>query len=134
MFLRSPYNYDQDMVSFETGVFCKDPSLADQSQKEECDINTIVDRFGITGHMPMNTALPRYAELEEVGDFQKYMGMQIEADAAYNRMPRGLRQIVGSSYRDFLMFCDDPANAEKLVEFGLAVKRVDVSTQEPAKG
>lgn len=133
MFLRAPYNYSPDDVSIETGLQCKDPSLADQSQKDECDINTIVDRFGITGHLPESGVMPRYAVLEEVGDFQQYMGRQIAAEEAYNAMPSGLRRIVGSSYRDFLNFVDDPANHEKLVEFGLAVKRVDISDASAEK-
>ena len=50
VFCRSEYNYDRDKVSEETGLNCKDLSLAKQSFADECDINNIVKRFGLTGH------------------------------------------------------------------------------------
>ena len=49
VFVRNPYNYDMDKVSNETGLECKDPSLAQQHMKDECDINTIVEQFRVTG-------------------------------------------------------------------------------------
>ena len=51
-FVRNPYNYDMAAVSQETGLKCQDPSLAQQHMKDECDINVIVERFGVTGQLP----------------------------------------------------------------------------------
>ena len=52
VFLRTPYNYDVDEVSAETGLACFDESLTQQQFKEESDINEIVRRFGLTGQTP----------------------------------------------------------------------------------
>ena len=41
-FIRSPFNYDTDEASNETGLVCDDESLAVQSERDECDINIIV--------------------------------------------------------------------------------------------
>ena len=60
MFFRTPYNYDRDAVSHETGLVCDDPSLAVQSDADDCDINVIVRRFGLTGTMPMSGRVPQY--------------------------------------------------------------------------
>ena len=48
-FLRTPYNYDVDKVSDETGLSCPEVTLAQQNFKDETDINYIVRQFGITG-------------------------------------------------------------------------------------
>ena len=52
IFLRTPYNYDLDAASNESGLACEEPSLAQQHYKDECDINTILQKFNITGLLP----------------------------------------------------------------------------------
>ena len=49
VFLRTPYNCDRDAATNESGLRCEDASLAQQHFKEECDINTILQKFNITG-------------------------------------------------------------------------------------
>lgn len=43
-FFKTPYNHDRNAESDRTGLACKDPTLTDQSFKEDADINTIIDR------------------------------------------------------------------------------------------
>ena len=69
-FFRSPYNYDRDSVSRETGTACPEETLTQQQFKEECDINTILDRFGITGEVPTNVRQPISADFIEATDYQ----------------------------------------------------------------
>lgn len=55
MFVRSAYNYDRRAASRRTATDCSivpegdvvEPTI--QSAKDECDINVLVRRFGVTG-------------------------------------------------------------------------------------
>lgn len=127
MFLRAQYNYSQDEVSEETGLTCKDPSLADQSQRDEVDINTVIARFGLTGHLPENNALPMYAEFDRNFTRQEVANELIEAQQKYDAMPAAVRHLCGKTFSQFLQFVDNPENADKVYELGLAVR------QEPEK-
>lgn len=70
VFLRTGHNYDRDEASLESGVLNDSPSLTKQSFAEECDINTIVERFGLTGELPMDVRAPQYADFEEIFDIR----------------------------------------------------------------
>ena len=50
-FMRTPYNYDTDEVSVDSGLVCPEPTLAQQQFKDEADINLILERFGRTGEL-----------------------------------------------------------------------------------
>ena len=63
--VRSPYNFDVEAVSRETSLVCNDASRAQQKFKEECDINTIIDRFGLGAQIPMNARVPITEEFVE---------------------------------------------------------------------
>ena len=63
IFLRTPYNYDRDAASNESGLACEEPSLAQQHFKDECDINNILRQFNITGLLPESPLSPRYGGL-----------------------------------------------------------------------
>ena len=73
-FLRAPGNYDPDVVSNETGLACDpDEGVTQQSFKEECDINVIVERFGLTGQLPENLRMPVSGDFTGITDFQTAM-------------------------------------------------------------
>lgn len=50
--LRAPGNYDQDAASKEAQLICKEPTLTQQHQAGETDINLIVKRYLQTGSRP----------------------------------------------------------------------------------
>ena len=63
-FIRSAYNYDMFAASDESALTCLDPTMAQQSQAEDCDINVIVKRFGLTGLLPVGVIAPTYGDLD----------------------------------------------------------------------
>ena len=87
VFVRSEYNYDRDKASDESGLRCDDLSLTKQSFAEECDINTIVRRFGISGELPQNVVMPTYQDFEGVFDFQTAMNAILQANESFMSMP-----------------------------------------------
>ena len=121
MFLRSPFNYDRDAVSLETGLECLDKSLAQQQFAEEADINTIVRRFNLTGQLPDNVRAPVYADFEAVFDFQTAMNAVRSAEESFMAMPADVRARFSNDPHRFVEFCSDPSNLEEARKLGLAV-------------
>lgn len=129
MFLRTPYNYDTNAVSDETGLECLDESKAIQSQKEEADINTIVRRFGLTGQLPVNARMPEYGDFTGITDYQSALNAVMSADETFMQMPADVRVRFGNDPKKFVEFCLDPANAEEAAKLGLTVEKAQA---EPA--
>lgn len=121
IFLRTPYNYDMSQASDESGLSCKEPSLTQQQFAAEADINTIVDRFLKTGHVPTPVSMPQYIDYEGIFDFQSAMNVVRQADENFMRMDAKVRARFHNSPQEFLEFFADPANADEAVRLGLAV-------------
>lgn len=129
--VRSPYNYDQEAVSVETGLHCEDPSLAIQSALEESDINTIVKRFGLTGQLPDDIKLPQYADYVGISDFHSAMNVVREAGEAFSSLPADVRYKFHNDPQEFLQFVSTEGNLEELRKMGLA-KPAEPSIVAPA--
>lgn len=123
-FVRSANNYDTDLVSEATGLYCEDPSLADQSQCEECDINTIVRRFGLSGHMPQVRKLPEYGDYTGIDDFKSALEAVQAARDDFMSYPAALRYRFNNDPQEFLEFCCDARNLPEMRKLGLAVPEV----------
>lgn len=118
-FLRTPYNYDRNKASDESALKCKDPSLAKQSFKEECDINTIVERFAITGELPTNVRMPTYDDFTGVTDFHTAMNAIAKANEAFDAMPANVRARFHNDPAEFVDFCSSKDNLEEAKRLGL---------------
>lgn len=118
-FLRTPYNYDMDMISDETGLKCEDVSRAKQSFKEECDINTIIDRFGIGYEMPTGVKAPVYGDFTEVCDFRSAMDAVLEAQKSFMALPAEVRSRFGNDPNGFVEFCSKDENYDEVEKLGL---------------
>ncbi|WNK13397.1 MAG: internal scaffolding protein [Microvirus sp.] len=127
VFLRTPYNYDRNKASDDSGLACRGPGRTQQSFKEECDINTIVRRFGITGQLPTGVRMPSYGDFTGVGDFQEAMNAIVSAQESFAAMPASVRKRFGNDPAAFVDFCSDEANRAEAEKLGL------VPAQEVAK-
>lgn len=136
---RTPYNYDSDAVSVETGLTCKDESLADQSQRDEADINTIVKRFGLTGQLPSNLRMPQYGDFENALDFRESMEAVAKARESFMEMPADVRAKFHNDPQEFLEYCEERndkgerVHLEELRKLGLAVPEEVVVESAPLK-
>lgn len=119
-----PFNYDADAVSMETGLECKDVSLTKQSFAEECDINTIVRRFGLTGELPTNVRMPSYGDFTGLGDFRDAMNAVVAAREAFDLMPADVRARFHNDPAEFVDFCSDEKNFEEAGKLGLVKPEV----------
>lgn len=131
MELRSgfPFNYDADLASVESGLECRDDSLALQSQREDADINVIVKRFGVTGHLPQASIQPLFYDFNDVFDYRTALEAVRSAEEAFLRVPAEIRARFSNDPTSFVAFAENPANIEELRKMGLAPKQ-EVSNGE----
>lgn len=128
--LRAEGQYDPDAVSDATGLECKDESRAKQSFKDECDINTIVERFGLTGELPSGVAMPQHGDFTGLTSFHAAMNEVVAAREAFSQFPAKVRARFHNDIGEFVDFCSDPANQDEAVKLGLVAK---VEAPKPAE-
>lgn len=137
LFLRTPYNYDTDAASNESGLACEEPSLAQQHFKEECDINTILERFNITGMLPQVPLSPRYGDFTGIGDYHTALNRVIAAQDEFEALPAQIRARFDNDPANLIEFLNDEANRPEAEELGLvekaAAKAVEAAQVTPEK-
>ncbi|WP_445712128.1 MULTISPECIES: hypothetical protein [Pseudomonadati] len=132
MFIRNPYNYDTNLASEESALYCEDGSRAKQSFKEECDINTIVKRFSVTGQVPVSPLQPQYGDFSGVFDYQTALNAVIAAQESFSALPATLRNRFANDPAAFVDFCSDESNREEMIRLGLVIeKATEVAVESP---
>lgn len=143
VFVRSAYNYDTDAVSRETGLVCEEETRTQQQFAEECDINTIVRRFGLTGELPQDVKVPLEGDyIDAVTDYQSALNMVIKADDSFMEMPADVRARFNNDPQRLMEFVQDGRNAQEARKMGLLVPEkgpempvlVKVMPEAPLKG
>lgn len=132
IFLRTPYNYDTDAASNESGLACEEPSLAQQHFKEECDINTILQKFNITGMLPQSPLSPRYGDFTGIGDYHTALNRVIAAQDEFEALPAQIRARFNNDPAQLIEFLQDEANRPEAEELGL-VERAAAEVVEAAQ-
>lgn len=97
------------------------PSMAKQSFKGECDINTIMKRFekdAVLEHV--SNVQGRYGDFTAMpGDFQEAMALVTNAREMFLTIPARIRERFHNDPGEFLDFAQDPENESQLRELGL---------------
>ena len=135
--LRSMFNYDTDVASVETGLDCQDPSLAQQQFRDECDINTILERFNVTGQLPVSPLQPQFGDFSGVTDYQSALNAVLDAQESFDALPARVRERFANDPAAFVDFCLDEANKEEMKVLGLisgAPEGANLSPTEPVSG
>ena len=119
VFIRTAYNYDVDEASNESGLSCQDESLAIQSSEEEANINTIVRRFGLTGQLPDNVAMPQSGDFTNIPDFHTAMNLIRKTQEEFLRVPADIRARFGNDPQKFMEFFENEENRVEARKLGL---------------
>lgn len=119
VFLKTPYNFNRDDNSLETGTSCPEETLTQQQYRDECDINTILERFGITGELPTNVRQPIMADFIDALDYKDAMNAVRAANEAFMEMPAGVRARFENNPHLFVEFFSREENREEGVRLGL---------------
>ena len=130
-FLRTPYNYDVDKVSDETGLACPDPSLAQQNFKDESDINYIVRQFGLTGELPGQTISPQYGDFTGVLDYHSAVNAVLAAQDEFMSLPAQMRARFDNDPANLIDFLDKQENREEAIKLGLVANTISEPSETP---
>jgi phage internal scaffolding protein len=122
IFLRTPYNYDLDAASNESGLACEEPTLAQQHYKDECDINTILQKFSITGILPEVPLSPRYGDFSGISDYHTALNRVIAAQDEFEALPAQIRARFENDPSKLIEFLDDENNRSEAEHLGLIEK------------
>lgn len=127
--LRAAYD-DHDEISDATSLVCSDPSLAQQHQKDETDINLIVRKYVQTGELPTHNLPPLQEEFAQVTSIQEAMDRVIEAEHAFMQQPAEVRSRFDNDPSKFVEFCSNTENIKDMKKMGLlnqdATDRLDL--------
>lgn len=103
------------------GVSNGSPSLTQQHFKSECDINTIMKKYAITGTLP-NVAGGYYDEVPDDTDYFTLQTHLLNADDAFMSLPSHVRKRFENSPGRLLEFIHNPANLDEAVSLGLLTR------------
>lgn len=118
-FLRTPYNYDLDAASNESGLHCEDATLTQQHFKDECDINNILRQFNITGLLPEAPLSPRYGDFTGIGDYHSALNQVIAAENEFMALPAQIRSRFDNDPAKLIDFLEKSENKDEAIKLGL---------------
>jgi phage internal scaffolding protein len=118
-FLRTPYNYDLNAASNESGLHCEDASLTQQHFKDECDINNILRQFNITGLLPESPLSPRYGDFTGISDYHSALNQVIAAEDEFMALPAQIRSRFDNDPAKLIDFLDKSENKDEAIKLGL---------------
>lgn len=119
---------EHDPVDF----VCADDGMTRQEFADECDINNILatyEKTGVLSHVARGE--PQYLDVSNVPDLAGAMAYMFDAEAAFMSLPAIVRREFDNDPLRFVEFAVDPANVERMREWGLAAPAKPV---EPAPG
>lgn len=120
--MRGAFNYDRDSASVESGLSCApEEDMCQQQFADDCDINVIVKRFGLTGKVVVPPSMPMVGDFTEVKDFQSCMNLIRDAQQEFERMPADVRRRFANDPGALMAFLGDESNLEEAVKLGLVV-------------
>ena len=118
-FVRSPYNYNTDAASNESGLRCEDASLTQQHQKDQADINFIVEQFNVTGILPAAPVSPQFGDFSGIGDYQSALNAIMAMEDEFMALPANVRARFENDPEKLLDFMSNDKNREEAIKLGL---------------
>lgn len=100
----------------------KEPSMTDQSQKKQCDINVIIAKYRKTGqldHVKVRQGL--YQDVSNIPDLIGAYEAVAKAQEAFDSIPANLRKRLNNDPVQFMEYLQDPANDQEAVRLGIKV-------------
>lgn len=109
------------------GIEFTEPTMAQQSFKDECDVNNIIDRYTRTGVVPdylTQTAEGVYGDFSDVGDFTDMQNKLIQAQASFDALPSEVRRRFDDDPAKLIAFVRNKDNYDEAVKLGIVNKVV----------
>ena len=136
--VKNPITYDRDKNSDSAKLVFRKPSRTQQHFRAECDINTILERFNITGQLPSGSVQPQYGDFSGITDYQSALNAVMAAQDSFLELPAKVRARFDNDPALFVDFASDEANRDELKAMGLlrqeTAQAVVSSPSEPVLG
>ena len=102
------------------GAKFEGPSLTQQHFKDDCDINLLIQRYGMLAYDPLHppTIQPQFGDFDSV-DFQLAQIKIAQASQAFDLLPSDLRKRFNNSPVELLQFLEKEENRNAAIELGL---------------
>jgi len=114
-----------------------DVTRTKQNHKEECDINTILEKFNITGLLPEQPLSPRYGDFTGISDYHTAMNRVIAAQDEFEALPAQIRARFNNDPAQLIEFLENSDNRPEAEQLGLVEKAtaeaVEVAQNTPEK-
>lgn len=123
-----------DTYKEKQGIIFKEPTMTIQSEKDNCDINVIMNRYATCGTpLPYRTdgVQPVYADVSDLGDYMENFQRCKQAEEMFNALPSALRKELDNNPANLLPFIQDEKNKERCYEYGLLNKPAVEAPQAP---
>lgn len=134
---RLPYDTEADEKAGEACItIFEDESLTQQQFAEDCDLNVLAYRFGLSGKpLPVEAIDPSYyGDLSDVPDLRTALDLVNDAKNKFLELPSKLRNRFDNSPAKLWAFVNDPENADEAVRLGLLARFQDETPPpEPAE-
>lgn len=97
-----------------------EPTLTEQSHKDSCDINKIMERYNKTGMLPvLADKVPRYDDFSNVVTYHDALNLILDAQEAFETLPADVRLSFNNDPGSFLEAVDDPVRRKELLDSGV---------------
>lgn len=110
------------------------PSLTQQNMKDECDVNSILDRYRKTGMINHIRNSPgQYGDFSTFQDFKTNLDAVKDAYAQFESLPAHLRKRFANDPANLVEFVMDNENYDEAVKLGLVPEKAPAQKQKPAQ-
>jgi phage internal scaffolding protein len=117
--VKNPITYDRDANSDRAKFIFAKPSRTQQHFRDECDINTILERFNVTGQLPAGSVQPQYGDFSGITDYQSALNAVMAAQNSFFALPAKIRAKFDNDPALFVEFASDEANKDEMKALGL---------------
>jgi phage internal scaffolding protein len=136
--VKNPITYDRDKNSDLSKLVFVRPTRTQQSFRDECDINSILRKFNVTGQLPVGSVQPQYGDFSGITDYQSALNAVMAAQDSFLELPAKIRARFDNDPALFVEFASDEANKDEMKAMGLlrqeTAQAVVSSPSEPVKG
>lgn len=100
---------------------CLDESLTQQQFAQDCDLNVLALRFGLTGKpLPVEALDPSYyGDVSDVPDLRTVLDLANDAKNKFMDLPARIRSRFDNQPAKLWAFVNDPENADEAVRLGI---------------
>lgn len=134
---KTPFNHDTNLESDRTALYCQDESRTKQEFKDECDINTILNRFLRTGEPPPMVLPDHFGDTRNNLTWVEKEQRVSDIAAMFYDQPARIRTKFNNDpmqWADRALFMLDNGMAEQLPELGIATPEELKATISPPGG